>query len=307
MAPPDEVAACSWFLQKVLRAQWSTPRAGHHPWLPKSATSQRCRVYNGPAAFPFPQALGRQVYPAAPLIPALQAHIDDALIRRGSACSLAFAGSCLVAFKLCLPSWQHGLLLCRFLLSGCAISGALLITKTEPTKVGHLTLYISTVTASQEGGKDITFHCHSTIAVEQACPAACGRCHVSKYCAAVVDRSQCWNAAQFRGTKTWEPLHQVRDALLSWMAGRALCKGSACGIPSVRRLCLFDDQCDSWKGSARLTGDMRWMQKERIFFPGTPQLPSQGTPDMLKLRQAELAILTVSRTGEINLWSVVAP
>ncbi|CAK0787323.1 hypothetical protein CVIRNUC_010541 [Coccomyxa viridis] len=89
--------------------------------------------------------------------------------------------------------------------TGFGTPGALLITKTEPTKVGHLTLYISTVTASQEGGKDITFHCHSTIAVEQ---------------------------------------------------------------------------------------------KERIFFPGTPQLPSQGTPDMLKLRQAELAILRGDGTPE---------
>ena len=49
------------------------------------------------------------------------------------------------------------------------------------------------------------------------------------------------------------------------------------------------------------------MQKERIFFPGSPQLPSQGTPDMLKLRQAELAILRVSCMGKNHLWSVIAP
>ena len=73
-------------------------------------------------------------------------------------------------------------------LSGCAISGALLITKTEPTKVGRLLLYISTVTASQKGGEDITFLCHSTIAIEQACPAICSRRHGSKRCAPLVNR-----------------------------------------------------------------------------------------------------------------------
>ena len=50
-----------WFLQKVLRARRSTPKTGHLPWPPMSATFQRCRVYNGPAAYLFPQTLGRQV------------------------------------------------------------------------------------------------------------------------------------------------------------------------------------------------------------------------------------------------------
>ena len=110
-------------------------------------------------------------------------------------------------FELCLLTWQHGLLLGRLLLSKCAIAGALLITKTEPTKVGHLTFYISTVTASQKDGEEITFHCHSTIAVEQACPATCGRHYRSKYCAAVVDCSH--DAGVLRNSGSLRPESQL--------------------------------------------------------------------------------------------------
>jgi hypothetical protein len=45
-------------------------------------------------------------------------------------------------------------------------AGALLMTKTHATPKGKLTLYISTVSIPEIDG--LTFHCHSTIASEQA-------------------------------------------------------------------------------------------------------------------------------------------
>ena len=167
--------------------------------------------------------------------------------------------------------------------------------------MGRLTLYISTVTASQKGGEDITFHCHSTIAAEQACSTTCGRCHGSKYCAAVADRSL--GAAMLRKLGSLRPGSHTKREKHCFHGG----KESACGFSSVHRFYPFGGQCACWGRSARLTGNMRGAQKERIFFPGTPQLPSQGTADILKLRQAELAILRVSRMGGYHLWSVIAP